>query len=411
MPRDLDPFTWFVATCLCSSMSAWLFWGLGRLMPAYSQALRAWSLGMACAAAAFILMAVRVVQSHDWLLFLSNLMLFCMVGGIVVTFRHLHDRGQRSWSIWWLGVGALTGPALHEAGMAGYDVAVFTVSLGMGSLLAWAAWLAWRLPGRGVASITCALTSGLLGASLLGRAVVAAQSQSHPLLQAGPTPEMQAVLLFGLVWLVAASLGVSSYVYDRHQQDVVDAARRDGLTGLLTRKAFMELAEPQLQRCGGPVSVVMVDIDHFKSINDSHGHAVGDQVIAHVARLLSSTVRLSDLVGRYGGEEFCMVLPHCDEAQAADLAWRLVREAGRRPLRQAHGPGLSCTLSAGFAQARPGESLLEVINRADQALYQAKRQGRNQACAASPSAALGGEATSTPTDSPFRGLSQTGAAG
>ena len=407
MFRDLDPFTWFVAACLCAGMSAWMFWGLARLMPAYRLALRAWSMGMVCAAGTFLLMAVRGVQPHGVFLVMSNLLLLGMAGYIVMCFRHLRGQHAPAWFMAWLGLMAWSGPALHEAGLASYDLAVLSMCLGVGGFLAWAAWLAWRLPGRGVSSLVCAFTSGLVSLGMLGRAASAAQAQAHPLLSAGPTPEMQALLVFGLIWLVAASLGLSSYVHDRHQQDILDAARRDGLSGLLTRKAFVELAAPRLRALEEPVAMVMFDIDHFKAINDTHGHAVGDQVIAHVARLLAGTVRLSDLVGRYGGEEFCVLLPGCDQAQAEDLAWRVVRETARRPVRRGRQQGLTCTVSAGVAQARPDESLEALMDRADRALYQAKRQGRNQACVA-PDAPTWGDLGA---DSPFRGLSENGSAG
>jgi diguanylate cyclase (GGDEF)-like protein len=141
----------------------------------------------------------------------------------------------------------------------------------------------------------------------------------------------------------------------------------------------------------------MVDIDHFKKINDNHGHAAGDLVLAQAARRIAGAVRISDTVGRYGGEEFCVLLPGFDEQQAADVASRLVDEAARQSIRLANGATVRYTLSAGYAVGNsqpladgPGEALVDVIERADQALYRAKHQGRNRALAADAAAAPGG---------------------
>lgn len=154
----------------------------------------------------------------------------------------------------------------------------------------------------------------------------------------------------------------------------------DPLTGSLNRRGFDE-AFPEVQaREGGyvePLSVVMVDIDHFKQINDEHGHAVGDEVLKHVTRMLGETLRAGDAVVRYGGEEFLLILPEADRIQAGRVAERARRLVEKYPAVVA-GRRIPATISLGVAQRRSNESRDSVIARADEAMYTAKRSGRNR---------------------------------
>ncbi len=164
---------------------------------------------------------------------------------------------------------------------------------------------------------------------------------------------------------------------------------RDSLTGLLKHASIKESAAIEViraRRNGKPVSLAMLDIDHFKSVNDSYGHAVGDVVISSVAMLLRQRLRRSDVVGRYGGEEFVAVLPECD----AGDAYLLMEDIRRRfaSLRFSHeGKDFGCTLSVGLAcsAAYPDSGGAALLVAADEALYVAKREGRNQVREASPS--------------------------
>lgn len=157
---------------------------------------------------------------------------------------------------------------------------------------------------------------------------------------------------------------------------------RDSLTGLLKHASVKEAAAIEVTRArrnGKPVSLAMLDIDHFKLVNDTYGHAVGDVVISSVAMLLRQRLRQSDIVGRYGGEEFVAVLPECDAAHAH----RLMEDIRQRfaSLRFSHeGKDFNCTLSAGLAcsAAYPDSDGAALLVAADEALYVAKRGGRNQ---------------------------------
>jgi diguanylate cyclase (GGDEF)-like protein len=162
-------------------------------------------------------------------------------------------------------------------------------------------------------------------------------------------------------------------------------ATTDGLTGLLNHRTFQARLDEQLlaaQRYGRKLSLILCDIDHFKSVNDTYGHPVGDQVLRGVAAILAREARTTDLVARYGGEEFGVVMPETDTAGALVIAERirlriaqLVTETGQGPLR--------VTMSLGVATCPDdAQKKGELVERADGCLYHAKRHGRNQVVAA-----------------------------
>ncbi|WP_367714968.1 diguanylate cyclase [Nitratireductor sp. GISD-1A_MAKvit] len=160
-------------------------------------------------------------------------------------------------------------------------------------------------------------------------------------------------------------------------------ASRDPLSNLLNRRAFDELAGRRAFECARhsrPVSVLMVDIDHFKSINDRFGHAAGDKVISIAAARLSGLLRLQDVIGRIGGEEFAILLPGCGRRQAIEIAERIRSAFSQTPVSLENGVSIVVTLSVGLAAAADGSVELDaLLAEADEALYQAKRLGRNRA--------------------------------
>ncbi|MBL8513690.1 MAG: GGDEF domain-containing protein [Betaproteobacteria bacterium] len=158
-------------------------------------------------------------------------------------------------------------------------------------------------------------------------------------------------------------------------------ARTDSLTGLSNRRAFTDAAEALLKvaaREGRSATMMLIDIDDFKRINDNHGHATGDAALLHIARLLSGSLRASDVCGRLGGDEFAVLLPNTDLTAAAEVADKLRESLAQRPLPT--GGGLPLTLSIGLAgDAFDAETLL---NHADAAMYSAKRGGKNRIASA-----------------------------
>jgi diguanylate cyclase (GGDEF)-like protein len=172
-------------------------------------------------------------------------------------------------------------------------------------------------------------------------------------------------------------------------QQLVDAlcdlSSRDALTGLANRRQFdlaLERETDRVARSGEAALVLLLDIDHFKRVNDTYGHAAGDQVLQAVARTLQECVRPMDTVARYGGEEFAIVLPNCPPAFAQAAAERVRRAVESRAVPLAQGNTLSVTLSAGGAFAPPWvrSSARLWTARADSQLYRAKAEGRNRSC-------------------------------
>ncbi len=154
----------------------------------------------------------------------------------------------------------------------------------------------------------------------------------------------------------------------------------DSLTGLLnhtTSKQRVDAAVTAAFAEDTPLCVAMIDIDHFKKVNDTYGHPMGDQVIRSMAWLLKQRLRKTDAVGRYGGEEFLVILPQADAERARQLLDRIRIDFSefRHPV---NGTSFACTFSCGIAQLTPGMTALSVVKLADEALYRAKREGRNQ---------------------------------
>lgn len=159
-------------------------------------------------------------------------------------------------------------------------------------------------------------------------------------------------------------------------------ALHDELTSLYNRRAINEALETEMlrgRRYERPLSVLMIDLDHFKTINDTYGHGVGDEILRQIARRLTSTLRATDVVGRYGGEEFLAVLPETAAEAAARAAENVRLAVESQPFLTSAGP-LSLTVSIGVAAAVADEPHApdDLIRQADEALYEAKRAGRNR---------------------------------
>lgn len=165
-----------------------------------------------------------------------------------------------------------------------------------------------------------------------------------------------------------------------HQQ-LAAAARTDPKTGLLNATAWQREADAELvraHRSSSSLALLLIDVDHFKRVNDSHGHLIGDEVLRSLAAELRQQVRESDVVGRFGGEEFTVLLPRTDAADAHGIAERL-RASARRMSVAAADARIQVTVSIGVALlGQHGRDLFELLAAADVALYKAKDAGRDQ---------------------------------
>ena len=246
------------------------------------------------------------------------------------------------------------------------------------------------IAGGAVASYSAhAVASAISVCALMLPATVAFALQS--------APELRALALGGLLYLAAAIRSTRTFgffmrrtfqlsfelqqAYGRAREQ----ARTDDLTKLANRRAFVELgraALDQAKRYNRPLSLVLFDIDHFKRVNDSRGHAAGDEVLRRVAALVASAVRASDTAGRLGGEEFGVLLPETPLAEARLFAERL-REGIRAQAITHDGAEMHVSCSFGVAQAGPQTTTLDgLLGAADAALYRAKQSGRDRVEAA-----------------------------
>jgi diguanylate cyclase (GGDEF)-like protein len=195
------------------------------------------------------------------------------------------------------------------------------------------------------------------------------------------------VLLIGWVWTLRRQVGRQTRELAEQSAELKAQATQDELTGLANRRLFNTIAEkelPRAKRQGELVSVLFMDLDHFKAINDTHGHAVGDAILKGFCRRASAELREYDILARYGGEEFVALIQDTNHSEAMRIAERIRASCEGRPFEVGAGrPPLRVTVSIGVAiLSEDDHSLEELLRRADQAMYQAKRAGRDRVCAA-----------------------------
>ncbi|MGM0559655.1 MAG: GGDEF domain-containing protein [Pseudomonadota bacterium] len=169
--------------------------------------------------------------------------------------------------------------------------------------------------------------------------------------------------------------------FAEQQQETERLARVDALTELWNRRHFFELAKREIYRAGregtAPGILLILDIDHFKRINDTFGHAAGDEVLKHLARSWTALLRESDILGRIGGEEFAVLLPATGMQEGQEVAERL-RQATETEAVVYNDSSFSVTLSIGGVSIQQNEAIDQALNRADRLLYRAKAAGRNR---------------------------------
>jgi diguanylate cyclase (GGDEF)-like protein len=189
---------------------------------------------------------------------------------------------------------------------------------------------------------------------------------------------------FSIVMVVLTS--VSLHRLATSERQLMLRALTDPLTGVFNRRTFLEMSgkeEMRARRRGSPTSVLMMDIDHFKRVNDTYGHPVGDLVIKTLAETATKVLRPTDILARYGGEEFIVTLPETEGAAAKLVAERL-RVALEKTVVQADSREVRFTISIGVATFTKGVALTVAMEHADQALYRAKQNGRNRVEVAEP---------------------------
>lgn len=224
---------------------------------------------------------------------------------------------------------------------------------------------------------------GMIIATMAYRGVGTALGMDQMLLITSSNPIQMATFLTATVSMILVGMGLILMTKERADAQMLKLAMHDELTGLPNRRYILEVLERLLaasDRQQQPLSLMMLDTDHFKLINDRHGHQVGDQSLKLLADTLRSRLRTQDHAGRLGGEEFLVVLPNTQASGARELAEQLRQGIEQTSFLTRDGRPLTLTISIGLCCLEPGVELdsQQAISRADQALYLAKQNGRNR---------------------------------
>lgn len=185
------------------------------------------------------------------------------------------------------------------------------------------------------------------------------------------------------LWLMGLLAGIAIWTQMTQLHKLLSLyhqATRDPLTGLFNRRALMERLQDECHRSNRydhPLTVVLFDLDRFKRVNDSYGHLTGDAVLKSFAQMLVTALRTTDFVGRYGGEEFLVLLPETHALAARDLAERIRVACEETPVYGPHGEMVNVTVSGGVAQLNQERDISQLLSRVDECLYNAKNRGRN----------------------------------
>lgn len=402
-PLSLDASTLLFSASLVGFLAAALTFSLARAGGHARQAVIAWSQGMLCVGITLLLAFLKTLVPDYAYLVIGNASIMAFALLVLLAYARLFGASfpaRSAWSLYFAQCCVIV--ALYLAG-APRSIAVVTLCSFLAAELVLTAALVIRHGDRAARSVrwVAAATVALLGGLFAVRAAFALYGEVASVAATAQSHVQIATLVATSVGLIGSTIAFVTMVQDSQHRDALESARRDSLTGVLTRRAFFDELAALERQPGARYALVMVDVDHFKSINDEHGHAGGDAVLACVGALLRHSIRSTDAAGRYGGEEFCILLRDCVQADARHFSERLVEAAANAPVRTPQGTEVRFTLSAGYAQGVLGRehadevrAVRRVLECADSALYAAKRAGRNRAAgaAASPPASARADA-------------------
>ncbi len=353
---------------------------LGSLFHAQIPGIRHWCLasGVLAAVTALLLLFQR---SPSIILGASALLVVASLSALQGFRRFFHLRASLSGE--YLAVGAILAGLVYWTYLSpDIDARVVIISAFLGYVRFVIAWLVQRHRPAGRPRYGYYFVSGvaLLGAFVhVIRCAVYGLGLAHETDFLEATPVNVAFLGMATLTLPCLSVGMVMLAHDRLAERMERLATIDDLTGVFGRRAFIARAEALLGSARGaksPVSIALLDIDNFKSINDRHGHAAGDQALANVAATISREIRQADVLGRVGGEEFALLLPRTGKEDALRLVDRL-RAIVASSVSEGPAACVACTLSAGVDEFRACDTLASAMARADAALYAAKAKGRN----------------------------------
>ena len=340
---------------------------------------REWILANALGAVAFVMFAYGKVLPPFLSFEVTDTVYAAASAFLFAGFRRFFGRPLHAW---WLGGSVLAvgaGIALFHYVLDSFAARTAVIALHQG-LLALFIGLTVSSSRRQRSRYPYLFTKTIAAVVLVGHAVRCViyfmqANEMTALLQ--PSPWNLLFLSLGTLVLPALSFGAVMMVHDNMLAKLEDMANHDFLTGAWTRRAFFELADREIarsRRSGRRMALLLIDIDHFKNINDSLGHAEGDQVLVDLVLRAETVIRDGvDHFARIGGEEFALLLPETEGQGALVVAERL-----RSLLHASESKGPAYSVSIGIAVSAREEALREMMHRADQALYQAKQGGRNR---------------------------------
>jgi len=366
-------------------------------------------------ARAFLLLGVSLVLPALGSLPLSMPSALLITGGpllSMVPFAHSFAtlQGRRVRPVTGYGLAALvctTMPLAWWAGPRPFSVAFCVLA----SLLA--GWIAWHLRHfvsrlRNVAERAMGWCISLYCGTWLLRTAFTLAHEGDPLphlMDVPPAAQTVFAVLYGVLPMLVATL-VLNVVNARQGERLRAMAMTDALTGAMTRRALTDLAPGAIAVSRSRrrrVAVLMIDLDHFKAINDRHGHPAGDRVLRHAAATLRAQLRADALLARYGGEEFAVVLHVDDPMTAAVVAERLRHAVAHTPFEDGAPEPIGLSVSIGAAMLGDDEPLESALARADEALYRAKDEGRNRVVMAADDAAAAAPRATAGPDAPASG--------
>jgi diguanylate cyclase (GGDEF)-like protein len=390
----LDPRTLLFSLILANSLMV-LSLFVAASVKGRDQGLNKWAIAVLLETFTWLLVAARGVIPDEFSIVIANLFKAASYAFILIAIHQFQGRKFPRWKLFVpvLAVLLMSGVLIDDiAGRFVWGGAIFAfqVALIMRALLSdteMRKGRAWRLLFGGALMILVVLAIRAVAA--LSGITDFAEPQNHIAIHWVQVISFIAVMTTALL----GSVGFVLMIKERTDREIMHLAMTDSLTGVPNRRALIEQAElMRAQRNGHPMSLLMIDVDHFKRINDTYGHPAGDEVLRQATALMGQRLRAGDVLGRYGGEEFCVIAPDTDSEGALILAESLREILAGTPLQTEAGV-IAITISIGFTCcATTGvREMKDLLAEADAALYRAKQAGRNRVvCATACMAKLTG---------------------
>lgn len=376
----LDVLSVMKVGVLLSALTALLLTQVGQAFPTERRRhLRIWTVGLLLQPIAWTLLAARGEIPETVSIAAGNGLLLMGFAEMTRAVRGFQDLPERRLQLWGVVLATVAGLVWFSSYQPNYSARVLINSVAASVLLGamtLAMATAYRQSGFTAARFTGAFAGfGVLVAAWRFAEHLLAPRPEGNLLEAGASDIV--VFTYACVGVMFLSLGFVLMHTERAYEALRKQATVDPLTGVLARSGLVEQGErlvSEARRHGRPLAVLLMDMDQFKAVNDSLGHAAGDGVLKHLATRARLVLRGEDILGRLGGDEFVALLPSTDAGGA-----RIVAERLRDAINHAHmlyrGEEVPAPVSIGVAQAGEGEPLEAMLQRADQAMYQAKRAG------------------------------------